>query len=489
MAQGTVAGRYTPLREVGRGGSGAVWLARDEVLGRQVALKRTGVVPEGRGGGGTGGGVPDQARSEREGRLAASVVHPHVVAVFDLVEDAGEHWLVMEYVEGVTLAGLVDREGPLPADQAAALLAQVADALAAAHAAGVVHRDVKPSNVLVGPDGQVKLTDFGIARRGGDPSLTMTGLVTGSPAYLAPEVASGRPATGASDVWSTGATLFHLLAGRPPYDVGENVLGALYRIVHEDPPRLPPAQSGWLTPLLEATMATDPDHRWSMAQVRDALRAGSAGTALPRPAPARAPEVVAPVTQALPVAAPAAGRSGDRRGLLVGAVAAAVLLVALVAGFVASLGGEDDPADQQAGGPSGDGTSGATASPSPSDEGGTDEGTNEGTDDGATGDDAATEEGMEAFVADYLATVTTDPRASFEQLTPEFQEASGGFGSYSGFWRTIRSASVQSVEADVDAMTVAYRVTYTTSNGSTSTDDVVLRLTFDDGRYLIADEA
>ena len=179
-----IAGRYTLDREIGRGGMGAVWLARDEVLGRDVAIKRIGMVP--------GGGSPDLERAEREGRLAARLNHPHVVAVFDLVHEGDERWLVMEYVPGVTLGELVRRDGALTPDQAAPLLRQAADALAAAHSAGIVHRDVKPSNILVTGDGQVKLSDFGIARAEADASLTQTGLVTGSPAYLAPEVASGQ---------------------------------------------------------------------------------------------------------------------------------------------------------------------------------------------------------------------------------------------------------------------------------------------------------
>ena len=158
-------------------------------------------------------------------------------------------------------------------DEAAGLVRQAADALAAAHEAGIIHRDVKPSNMLVTPAGDVKITDFGIARAEADASLTQTGLVTGSPAYLAPEVASGAGATEASDVWSLGATLFHTLAGHTPYDVGDNLMGALYRIVHEEPPRL--ADAGWLTPVLEHTMARDPAGRWTMAQVRDFLAQGS----------------------------------------------------------------------------------------------------------------------------------------------------------------------------------------------------------------------
>ena len=178
-----IAGRYTLEREVGRGGMGAVWLGTDRVLGRQVALKRLGRPP--------GAGTTDFERAEREARLAARLNHPHVVAVFDLIEEGEEHWLVMEYVEGRTLSELVREDGALTPDEAAPLLRQAADALAAAHESGIVHRDVKPSNILVTAEGQVKLSDFGIARAEADASLTQTGLVTGSPAYLAPEVASG----------------------------------------------------------------------------------------------------------------------------------------------------------------------------------------------------------------------------------------------------------------------------------------------------------
>ena len=193
-----IAGRYTLDREIGRGGMGAVWSGTDQTLGRTVALKRIGVAP--------GGGSPDVRRAEREARLAARLNHPHVVAVFDLVDeaDSGQQWMVMEHVDGTDLSAIVRAQGALPPDQVAPILAQVADALAAAHTAGIVHRDVKPSNILVAPDGNVKLTDFGIARMEADAALTQTGLVTGSPAYLAPEVASGQPATEASDVWSLG---------------------------------------------------------------------------------------------------------------------------------------------------------------------------------------------------------------------------------------------------------------------------------------------
>ncbi|MBZ5740995.1 serine/threonine-protein kinase [Nocardioides mangrovi] len=461
-----IAGRYVLDREIGRGGMGAVWLGTDEVLGRQVALKRVGMGP--------GGATPDLERAEREARLAARLNHPHVVAIYDLVEDGDERWLVMEYVAGVTLAALVRSEGPLPNERAAAIVRQAADALAAAHAAGIVHRDVKPSNILVGPDGQVKLSDFGIARAQADASLTQTGLVTGSPAYLAPEVASGQQATAASDMWSLGATLYHSLAGQAPYEVGDNVLGALYRIVHEEPPRL--AGAGWLDPLLRATMATDPHQRWTSAQVRDYLATGpSAAAALPVPAAAPVAETptlrtltippAAPPPAAPPVTPPPRERRG-RGAVAILAVAAIVVAVALVAWL--ALRGDDTPAETGTDKPTRSASSGPATS--------------------GTSQAAVTEDGMENFVEDYLATVTTDPHAAWQQLTPDFQAQSGNFGQYQKFWRTISTADMTSAQADPESKQITYTVEYQHPDGSKTSDEVTLTLEGTDGDYLIAAE-
>jgi hypothetical protein len=476
-----IAGRYTLEREIGRGGMGAVWLGRDEVLGREVALKRVGMFP--------GGGTPDLERAEREARLAARLNHPHVVAVYDLVGDGDVQWLVMEYVDGMTLAELVKRDGALLPDSAATLVGQAADALAAAHAAGIVHRDVKPSNMLVSPHGQVKLSDFGIARAEADASLTQTGLVTGSPAYLAPEVASGHQASDASDVWSLGATLFHALAGRPPYEVGDNVLGALYRIVHEEPPRLPNA--GWLAPLLSSTMTREPADRWSMAQVRDFLAAGSAAlVSAPLASPAVAEQeqtrtqvmsrsiaAVAPVTRS-PVSAPVGGSADApadppplqhrrRAGLVpVLAVVAVLGTMGLIAWLLLAGGEPNDDPGGSATRPDKAATSSRPSAPA-----------------------TASADGMERFVEDYLATVTTDPAAAWDDLTPAFQQASGGFGQYRGFWRTIQSADVVSSEADPGRRLLTYTVAYVRRDGSRATDDVTLRLEGTDGDYRIASES
>ena len=224
-------------------------LAHDEVLGRTVAIKRIGLLP--------GTTDKDVERAEREARIAAGISHPHVVSILDLVRDVDCYWLVMEHVKGRTLAEVVRADGPLGAERAAGILAQAADALVQATRAGIVHRDVKPSNIMVSEDDHAKLGDFGIARGASDSALTVTGEVTGSPAYLAPEVASGAPATAASDVWSLGATLHHAVVGRAPYDLSDNVMGGLYRIVHDDPPRLPADHP--LAHLLERTMVKDPD--------------------------------------------------------------------------------------------------------------------------------------------------------------------------------------------------------------------------------------
>lgn len=444
---------------------GAVWLARDEVLGRDVAIKRIGAAP--------GGTSPDFERAEREARLAARLNHPHVVAVFDLVTEDHERWLVMEHVPGVTLAELVARDGPLSPDEASPLIGQAADALAAAHSAGIVHRDVKPSNILVTSDGQVKLSDFGIARAEADASLTQTGLVTGSPSYLAPEVASGEQATTASDVWSLGATLYHALDGRPPYEVGDNLMGALYRIVNEEPPRL--ANAGWLAPLLEKTMTRDRDERWSMAQVRDFLHAGPTGTTI-HPAPAAVPapepdptrtEVFAQPPAAPPVepVEPLHRRRPASGPVLVGIAVA--LLVGLIAWAALSSrgpeGAADDPApDRTSQSPSGD------SEPAP----------------------APTADGMENFMEDYLATAPSDPETAFSMLTPEFQEASGGIEGYRGFWDTIETADLVAFSADPEALTVSYTVEYQKVDGGEKvTDDVGLALVYEDGTYRIAGES
>jgi serine/threonine protein kinase len=456
-----IAGRYTLGREIGRGGAGTVHLARDEVLGRTVAIKRIGVMP--------GADSVDLARAGREARLAAALNHPHVVSVFDLVEDGDVHWLVMEYVDGRTLGEMVRSSGPLETTEAAGLLAQVADALTDAHDGGIVHRDVKPSNILI-TQGVAKLSDFGIARSADDASLTQTGLVTGSPAYLAPEVASGSSATPASDVWSLGATLYHAVTGRPPYEVGDNVIGALYKIVHEDPPRLPDDHP--MAGLLAVMLTRDPEQRWPMRRVRDELvrlSRGQRSTAI-APAPAPAADDRTGVLPTTTVPAPPPAPAGRRRGARLAVLAAvAVLAVAAVAAAYVWAGRgtpealDDDPSSSPH-------TSETTTSSSP------------------PLDAEDTRRQMDAFITDYLATVTSDPRAAFELLTPEFQEASGGYEGYLGWWGTVRSATLTDIQSNPSDLTVGYTVDYVMKSGRRDTDRIRLQLQRLDDSYLIAGE-
>ena len=464
-----IAGRYSLEREVGRGGSGAVWLGRDETLGRPVALKRIGLLP--------GADSTDLARAEREARLSAQLHHPHVVLVYDVVTDAasGARWLVMEYVEGPTLDELVRERGRLTPDEAAPLLWQVADALVAAHAAGIAHRDVKPSNVLVEHGRLAKLADFGIARVASDPSLTQTGMVTGSPAYLAPEIATGTGGGAAADVWSLGATAWHVLAGRKPYDSGDNVLGTLYRIVHEEPPHLEDA--GWLAPVLAGTMVRDPGQRWSMAQVRDFLAAGR--DAAPVAPPAAPPVATAPLdepTQLLErptsLSAPRQARSPRsdarrRQGLLL--ALAAVLAVALVL-IVLALVGDGDGEDTEADGSTSASTS-PTAQPTPT---------------RSAAPAEPTARGMKEFIRSYVATVAEDPDAAWTMLTPKFQRESGGLEAYRAFWDRATSGRVLSIQANPEDLSVSYQVRFEDfDNGPGPT---VLDLAHDDGTYRIDGE-
>jgi serine/threonine protein kinase len=249
-----IADRYALKAPLGRGGMGVVWRAQDAVLGREVAIKEVVFPPtmpeqERR---------PAQARVMREARAAARLNHPAAVTLYDVVQDHGGTFIVMELVNAPTLADLVRREGPLSPERVAKIGAQVAGALEAAHQAGIVHRDVKPGNVMVPPRGMAKLADFGVASLQGDPQLTSTGLVIGSPAYMAPEQARGEESGPPADFWALGATMYYAVEGEPPFDRGTSI--ATLAAVVNQPPRTP-RRAGPLTPLLTAHQAKDPAAR------------------------------------------------------------------------------------------------------------------------------------------------------------------------------------------------------------------------------------
>jgi len=263
--QRLVAGRYRLLSPLGKGGMGVVWAAEDELLQRSVAVKEVRFPPT----------VSDderemlRERTMREARTAARLDHPCAVRVFDVCEDDEQPFIVMELLNGRTLSDVVRDDGPLSPAEAATIGLCLLDALDAAHAAGIVHRDVKPGNVVVGSDGRVTLTDFGIASTAGDPSITTTGLLLGSPAYISPERARGGSPQPPSDLWSLGATLYTTVEGHPPFDKGD-AFATLAGVVTEPPE--PCERAGTLlSAALERLLEKDPSSRPSPSELRTLL--------------------------------------------------------------------------------------------------------------------------------------------------------------------------------------------------------------------------
>jgi eukaryotic-like serine/threonine-protein kinase len=296
-----VAGRYELLDRIGQGAMGTVWRARDQVLARDVAVKEVrlpDLMP-----------TRDRAilreRTLREARVSAKLSHPCVVTVHDVIEADGTPWIVMELVTARSLERVLAEDGPLPARRAAEMGVMLLGALASAHAAGVVHRDVKPGNVLLTRDGRAVLTDFGIAAVDGDPALTQTGMVVGTPGFCAPERIRGAPASPASDLWSLGATLYAAVEGRGPFDGHGSPMAVLTSIVHSDPP--PARSAGPLEAVIGTLMSKDPAQRPDAARARQLLT-GAAGALGAVPSAATA-------TPAAPGPAPAcAGPSFARAG-------------------------------------------------------------------------------------------------------------------------------------------------------------------------------
>ncbi|MET9414505.1 serine/threonine-protein kinase [Streptomyces klenkii] len=278
-----VAGRYRLAERIGRGGMGTVWRAQDELLDRQVALKQLHVSPY----------LDDDElatlyeRTRREARSAARITHPNVVVVHDVVDDQGLPCIVMEYVPSRTL-GDVLKHGTVTPEEAARIGRGMIAALRAAHAAGVLHRDVKPGNVLLGDDGRVVLTDFGIAQSTGTSTLTKTGEMVGSIDYIAPERVKGAKPGPASDLWALGATLYQALEGRPPFRK-DTAVETAYAIAMD--PLEPPRNAGELTRLIETLLAKDPAVRPPADLAEQILRepaaeADTAHLSAPGPRPA-----------------------------------------------------------------------------------------------------------------------------------------------------------------------------------------------------------
>jgi hypothetical protein len=343
---------------------GIVWRARDEVLGREVAVKEVRA-PAGLAA------VDEQrlyARLEREAWAAARVSHRNVVTVYDVAAEDGRPWIVMELIRGVTLSDALDAEGPVPPRRAAHIGAEVLAALRAAHEAGVLHRDVKPGNVLLANDGRVVLTDFGIAAVEGTSPLTMTGELIGSPEFLAPERALGRTPGPASDLWSLGVLLYAAVEGNSPFR-RNTPLSTLRAAVDEELP--PPRRAGPLTPVIEGLLRKDPAERLSADEAAHRLRVVGAGGGA-RTGPVAASDTSAATVAAFPPEVPA-GPAGPRasgstipaaqparqsRRAVAVLVAGAAFLLLAVGGLVYGLLREQDP-----GGTKGGATAGGAGAP------------------------------------------------------------------------------------------------------------------------------
>ena len=296
--------RYRLLNPVGRGGMGMVWHAHDVLLDRDVAVKEL-ILPFGLDNAGTQIAF---RRVLREARSAARLSHPGIVTVHDVVEEDGRPWIVMELVRAWSLEQAIRQNGPLPPVQAAEIGIRVLDALRHAHAHGILHRDVKPGNVLLTQD-RVVLTDFGIAALEGEVSITQTGLLMGSPAYIPPERLQGRPITQAADLWSFGATLYAAVEGRPPYE-GPDAVAVLGAVLTQEPAR--PERAGPLLPVIEGLLRKNPADRISAVQAAQMLEQVLAAHGSARP-PQPQPETPDPTPlDALPPLDPPSGPMPSR---------------------------------------------------------------------------------------------------------------------------------------------------------------------------------
>ncbi len=231
---GTLLGKYRILREIGGGGMARVYEAEDQTIGRKVALKVLAVPPV----------VPESERFllverfQQEARSAGTLSHPNIVTLYEVGEADGVHYITMELLTGKTVRELLQERGRIPVDQALNILLQVARALEYAHRQGVVHRDVKPDNIVVTDEGQVKLTDFGIARAANDLLRTQKGVLVGSPAYMSPEQILGEPVDHRTDIYSLGVTAYEMLTGRKPFDA-PTVTAVMHRITYDEPDTAP----------------------------------------------------------------------------------------------------------------------------------------------------------------------------------------------------------------------------------------------------------
>lgn len=484
MQPKTIAGRYVVERAVGQGGMGTVWLCHDEVLNRSVAVKEVGSMP--------GTSQSDLARALREARNSAALNHRNVVSIYDAVEDGDHNWLVMEYIPSRNLSELISEEGPLSPERVAWIGAQAADGLAAAHARGTIHRDVKPGNILVAEDDHVKISDFGIARTHGEAQLTRSGIVTGTPAFFAPELAKGEEPTTAADVWALGASLYAAVEGRLPYPDHDNAIALLTEIASAPPPD--PQRAAFLTDPIRRMMDPDPSTRWTMTDAAHTLHRLSdqheAGDSGPGTVSLTAPlaegathDMPTPADSASDLEEPAPVRppqpemnDRDRRGRrMVLTALGLVAVVAAVAMFLLIDRDDNAPSAEKPESSSaterGESDAGATGQPDR---------------DENTPTPASATDPM-AFIEDYYSHLPRNTEAAWRLLSRDMQNEVGGYDSYAGFWRTISAVRVDGTTR-VDDTVVDVDVTYT-SNQGTETETRRIRVERKgDGFLIVGDE-
>ncbi|WP_306745165.1 serine/threonine-protein kinase [Saccharothrix yanglingensis] len=529
MEDRTIAGRYKLTERIGSGGMGVVWRAEDVRLRRVVAVKellaRTGFDQE------------SVDRAVREGRIAARLQHANVIALYDVVEHDGHPWLVMEYLPSRSLATVMSERGKLPAEEVARIGAQLASGLAAAHAAGVVHRDVKPGNVLVTEFGTVKVTDFGTSRAADEVTVTASGMLVGTPAYLSPEVARGGKGEFPADVFALGATLYAAVEGEPPFGLDGNTIALLHRVADGRFP--PPANAGPLAPVLMRLLDSDPATRPTMAETARMLQEvrfdgapvpvpakAPAATAImtslpdPEPTPEPEPSSPAPAARTTPPPRPAAppqtappppasrpnpppadpaprsgdeDRGGNRKALL---GLAGVLLVVAVAGLLVWLlnrDGEESPAAQP----------GTTTTPATQDDRppadqpqGTTEEQREPTATTTTTTQAeATTTTSDApaptpatpdqAISDYYGQMPGNLQGLFARLSDNFKASRGlTYAGYEDFWNDFSEVEASNVQV-TGPNTVAATITYTRPGGGREQENHVYTLVQANGQWLI----
>ncbi|MDQ3402254.1 MAG: serine/threonine protein kinase [Actinomycetota bacterium] len=535
--QTLVAGRYRLGARIGSGAMGVVWQAHDERLHRTVAVKQLLSQP---------GLSADQAnearqRAMREGRIAARLAHPNAITVYDVAEHNDEPWLIMEYLPSKSLAGVLQEQETLAPEETARIGSQIAAALVAAHAAGIVHRDVKPANVLIADDGVVKITDFGISRATGDITVTATGMLAGTPAYLAPEVAKGEPPTAAADVFSLGSTLYTAVEGHSPFGLSENTLALLYAVAAGKV--TPPRQAGTLTALLMQLLRADPNERPTMSQAKEALAAVAVGKPppsialanqrtdmYPKPQQQRPPHsgtrldvhpFAEPTTsgsgptmrpdhqqsqprprqspppppqhqqqqqqqQRASASPPAKQDKRDKRSIMLTVLA--IVAAVLVGILVASLLNNDDKTPQ-----AGNETS-TTQQPAPTTAAPTTTTAAQPTTTTTTAAPtttttppkpaAPTPADYENAIAAYYKVTPGDPRAGWELLTETARQQSRSFESYQGFWSRIASVDVLSAKAEGNKVRAQLRY-HVKKDGKKSTESQEFVLVERDGKLLI----